>query len=540
MNRKIIPIILFVIILGSFFLHFFRINKIPPCLNADEASFGYNAYSILKTGKDEYGAFLPLRLKSFMDFKLPLYSYLSIPFIVLFGLNEFSIRLLNIFIGISFVPLVYFIAKELFENEYIALISAFLISVSPWILLLSKQAHEGVLCTFFILVAFYMFLKMLKKNTWLCFCILNLSLFFATFSYHTGRLFLALFIFLQVLVLYKKGKYTISSSKKIAQTIILMGVFIIPLLIDFMYGANRVVNLFFLNSPGLKLAVNQYRTEHNMKLIHNIVFEAVRDITNRYFSQFSTDFFVVRGDHNWRFGYDGIGLVTPVEYIFFFVGLYYFFVKKYTYRFLLLLLLLVSPIPNVLTWQDPSIFRVYITIFPFLFIVSYGFVQSISSITQSRLRYASVLILGSLFFFYLINSLDVLLLHYPKRAVVVRSWQCGYKELVDYVKDRYDQYDNVIVTSMYGQPYIFFLLYMKYDPAIYQKNSTISAPDKYGFGQIKSLDKIRFEFNYDKKLKRTMFVGIPEDFTNATDIDKRKLKRIQIGSELIFQIYEQD
>ena len=79
MNKKIIVGVLLSAILISLFLHRYKQNQVPPCINADEAAFGYNAYSILKTGKDEYGKFLPLRFESFKDYKLPLYTYLSIP-----------------------------------------------------------------------------------------------------------------------------------------------------------------------------------------------------------------------------------------------------------------------------------------------------------------------------------------------------------------------------------------------------------------------------------------------------------------------------
>ena len=87
MDKKTI-IILTIIVLISLFLNIFKQNTSPGCFNSDEASFGYNAYSILKTGGDEYGNFMPLRLKSFGDFKMPVYSYLSVPFIAIFGLNE--------------------------------------------------------------------------------------------------------------------------------------------------------------------------------------------------------------------------------------------------------------------------------------------------------------------------------------------------------------------------------------------------------------------------------------------------------------------
>jgi len=56
--------ILFIIIVAGFLIRFININNYPPLL-WDEASLGYNAYSILKTGRDEYGKFLPLIFKSF-------------------------------------------------------------------------------------------------------------------------------------------------------------------------------------------------------------------------------------------------------------------------------------------------------------------------------------------------------------------------------------------------------------------------------------------------------------------------------------------
>ena len=196
MNKKIIATLLAIFTLISVFLHFYRINQIPPCINADEAAFGYNAYSILKTGKDEYGAFLPLRFKSFEDYKLPLYTYLSVPFVALFGLNDFSTRALNIVIGISFIPLIFFITKELFNNEKIALLSSFLTSLSPGIYILSRHAHEGVLSAFFILLMLLFLVKYIKTNSIYYFLFANLSLLGSSYSYQNGRVYLFFIIFI--------------------------------------------------------------------------------------------------------------------------------------------------------------------------------------------------------------------------------------------------------------------------------------------------------------------------------------------------------
>jgi len=57
--------LLVVIILLASFLRLYNLANVPPHLTPDEASLGYNAYSILKTGKDEYGKFMPIIFKSF-------------------------------------------------------------------------------------------------------------------------------------------------------------------------------------------------------------------------------------------------------------------------------------------------------------------------------------------------------------------------------------------------------------------------------------------------------------------------------------------
>jgi len=85
MKRFWLPAILIL----AFLVRFVNLNSHPVGFNADEASFGYDAYSILKTCKDQWGNFLPLTLKSFGDYKAPIYSYLAVPFVAIFGLTPF-------------------------------------------------------------------------------------------------------------------------------------------------------------------------------------------------------------------------------------------------------------------------------------------------------------------------------------------------------------------------------------------------------------------------------------------------------------------
>jgi len=533
-NKLIYPLLLGAVLI-SVFLNLFRFNQVPPCLNADEVAFGYNAYSIAQTGKDEFGNFLPLRFESFKDFKLPVFVYFSVPFVKLLGLNELSTRLPNVVVSIFFIPLVYLILKKLFNNFNISVVGTYLIALTPWTYILSRHAHEGVIGALLMLLALYFLLDLSKGFFIKAMLLTNLFIILAANSYHSYRMFVFFWIFWQIVLLgFYKTKVKFN---RIFFWIILFFTILIPLSIDAGSSLNRVGNLLFTQNPGIHLRLQEYLIEHGSTLIHNIYTQGIVDISNRYISQISPEFFLIWGDKNWRFGYQYLGLITLVEYVFIFIGVYYLFREHQFHRFLLLSLLLISPIPNALTWQDASLIRVYFMIFPLLFITSYGLINFLCDIKNYRIRLLTVFGLISMYGFFLLYHWDVYLFHYPKRIEVIRAWQCGYKELGQYVKNNYNKFDKFVITDRHGQPYIYLLYYLQYDPAKYQKQAIMTIPDSYGFGQVKSFDKFNFQFSYDNKSKKTAYIGYPEEFTDLK-LDQSKIKKIQIRSEEIFWIYE--
>src|SRR5690242_10066181 len=81
------------IVLLALILRFYQLGSNPPSLNWDEAAWGYNAYALGIDGRDEFGVLLPYKyIESFGDFKPPLYAYLTILPVKLFGLTEFATR----------------------------------------------------------------------------------------------------------------------------------------------------------------------------------------------------------------------------------------------------------------------------------------------------------------------------------------------------------------------------------------------------------------------------------------------------------------
>src|SRR3989344_3343084 len=105
---------IFPILILAAILRIWQLGSLPPSLTPDEVALGYNAYSILKTGRDEYGKLLPVVFKSFGDFKPGLYVYWTVPFVAIFGLNEFGTRIPSAVAGIISVYLLYLVLQKLF------------------------------------------------------------------------------------------------------------------------------------------------------------------------------------------------------------------------------------------------------------------------------------------------------------------------------------------------------------------------------------------------------------------------------------------
>ncbi len=147
--------LLFCLVSFAAILRFAFLADFPVGFTADEAAQGYTAYSILETGRDEWGTPFPLSPRSFGEFKLPLYTYLTIPSVAVFGLNEFAVRFPAAFFGTLAVLAVFLLVRKLFDNEFLAFFASFLLAVSPWHISLSRAALEANLTTFFLPLRFY-------------------------------------------------------------------------------------------------------------------------------------------------------------------------------------------------------------------------------------------------------------------------------------------------------------------------------------------------------------------------------------------------
>jgi len=189
--KKINLILITLIILIAGILRLSNLSQNPPSPYWDEVSLGYDAYSILKTGKDFHGDSFPIvAFESFGDFKPSLYFYATVPSIFFFGLNTFAIRFPSAFFGILTVFLTYYLTKKLTKSDSISLLASFLLSVSPWHLQLSRVGFEANLGLFLVVLATWLFIKSLSKPKWLFFSVTSFAL--SMYTYHANRVFVPL------------------------------------------------------------------------------------------------------------------------------------------------------------------------------------------------------------------------------------------------------------------------------------------------------------------------------------------------------------
>ena len=545
MKIKKSTIFLILIFLLAGVLRFWGLGKVPSSPDWDEAALGYNAYSILKTGKDEYGAPLPLIIRSFDDYKPALYVYLVIPAIKIFGLNTFAVRLPAAIIGTLTVLLTYFLVNELFisdfkkdnksvasltRNKLIALTASFLLAISPWHLQFSRVAFEtAVGMTLDVLIAF-LFLKSLRKP-WL----LLLAAFFAglnIYVYQAEKVFTPLLV-LVLVIIWRRNLFKIPRRWLIA-AFLLGFVILIPFL-----RLSLTTPEIFLRAKGTSFASDQtpflFRTaqklirdkENNDYLglvLDNRRITYVLTFLSGYFSHFNLNWLFLTGDDT-RHHAPGMGLLYLLELPFFLLGIYQLVWGCYESKskYFVVSWLLLAPFPAAFSSGVPHAVR-SLRFLPFIHLLTaLGLVRFWEWLEQNKLTTRVVVSLVVVMFFifnfaYYLNQYFVQLNWFTSAA-----WQYGYEQAVAEVAKIQDKYDKIIVSNQphLDQSYMFFLYYLKYDPAKYQQEGgTVSggfAEERNSFGKFKFRPIV---WEQEEKSERILYVGRPDDFPGDKPVVK--------------------
>ena len=472
--------ILFVtIILLAFFLRFYKLSQIPSSLDWDEASNAYNAYSILKTARDQYGSFLPVTNRSFDDYKPPLYMYLNVPTIAIFGLTPLAARLPSAIFGFLTIPLVYFLTKKLFRDRNIALLAMFLLAISPWHIQFSRVGFEANVGLFMATSAICTFLYGIKNKKLL---ILSGILIGASFySYHTERIFVPL-IFIVILALWRKEIFSLSKKYLLSFVIIAVAV-ALPLII--FIPPQVILQRFETTTSGSKLEnveksiryINQDGNTGVAKIIHNRRIIIAETYIANYLSHFDFNFLFTKGDDNFRHHVEGIGMLYLFELPLVFYGAYCLIRGKTKAGAFIIFWLLLAPIAASPASPAPHAVRSLPEVIPLEIISAYGLYK-----LATKKLFAQKFILP-VFYIWIAASFLIYQenywIQYPDKFA--SFWQFGYKEAVQESAKIKNQYQKINVDRSLEQAYIFWLFTTKYDPKSYQTTGSRNHFDKYYF-----------------------------------------------------------
>lgn len=503
-------------------LRFFRLDSNPPSLYWDEASLGYNAYSILKTGKDEHGESYPLaRFIAFGDYKPSGYIYAAVLSIAAFGLNEFAIRFPSALAGVGIAVVSYFLTLRLFrKSKYatcISLLTFLLTAVSPWTMLLSRGAFEANLATFFSALGLLFFLYGLEKGGFLLLSSLSFTAAFYTFNTH--RVFLPLILPALFFVYGEK----IIRQKKWLLISTTVGVFLLLPLIPFLNSREGKLRFqevtIFNNLEPVERANRRIELEGGSlwaKAVHNRRVQYAIDFLKHYFDHFDLNFLFFSGDLNPRLGTRDQGLFYPIEIPFLVAGIYYLLLHRQKKALLILALWwLIGIIPAATARETPHALRTLnIVPVPYL-ILSYGAYNLYQKVKFKKLFLAGVL---TAYLFFSTDFFHTYFYHYPVHWA--SSWQYGYKQAVKKTSAIEKNYDRILVTGKYGRPYIYFLLFSPVNPREYLQQKD-ARRDWFGFWEVSGFAKYRFgsfSQNYQEKTGKILVVASPEDYPAAAQL----------------------
>lgn len=513
--------ILFLILIVAFFLRFYKLDLLP--LYGDELTMVYDSYSILKTGKDQWGNFMPLTFR--MGAGRPAgYVYFSAPFVALFGPSAFGVRLLSVFSGVGIVFLMYLLGRKLF-NYKVGLISSFLMAFSLWDISLSRVGFEAHFALFLSLLGITFFIYA-DKRFWF-YPLFALSWGLAIHTYPIYKL--VLFLFFPFLIWYKK-EILIKNFKIRAS--------FLPIFISFLIGfiaisfslretfvgisEERFLSINVFSRSDLKeRVVSEVIINRSLPGIHHfwgkILFNKpvyyFLALFNSYLRNFSMDFLFISGDANPVHNLFEFGQMYYVDLFLIFLGIIFLVrldsVKSSSkLKILLISWLLISPLGSVLLLDQHALRSSFmLPVLIFLSALGLDLLWSRDKIFSYRFL---LLLVSVLFSFQLILSFVRLFFVSPYKNSHFWSYQA--KKAVILANEKSSDYDYVLLSNKIDNIEYAYQVYNRIDPnEVIKQNLDKSKRDYYlkSFSNVYIVDlpKDRIEDYLDKIDSSYIFIG---------------------------------
>jgi 4-amino-4-deoxy-L-arabinose transferase-like glycosyltransferase len=454
-QRWAIPFLCFIIAMG-FLVRMYHVDTNPAGFFCDEANIGYNAYTLLTTGKDEHGASFPLFFQSFGDYRPPIPYYTAIPFVFVFGLHEFAVRLATATVGTVSILVLYFFLKTLLSYTHVeqnivsvgSLFGSFFLAISPWHIHMSRFGSEYIYLPLFILLAALVFLRSLKLPTRIP------QAFFVAgiigYTYLPGIIIGPVFTLLMGLLflphLKRYWKYT------------LVGVCIYCIVLaPTIQAIGNGTLLTRWNSVGLGKTTS--------------IAEQIKTFSTQYLEHYSPIFLFTKGDIGYpghfikRFSVSGMGQLYIVDGLFICIGLIFLFIqikKKNRSAVIPLILLLLYPIGSSVTTTDgggPLAFRSVLGSVVFPLLSAIGVTAILSTIKKTYIRRLCIGLFCAIYCMFFFYYLYLYYVEYPIYSQGFYGWQFGARDVMQTFLANKGMYDDYLIIGQFNSPSIFINFY---------------------------------------------------------------------------------
>lgn len=504
--------IILLIVVFAFILRIYNVAKAPPSLSWDEVSIGYNAYSILKTARDEHGRFLPFdAFVAYGDYKPPLPIYVTVPFVAVFGLNDFAVRLPSALFGTLTVLLTFFLVRALIKqkSDTLPLLSAAVLSVSPWHVNISRGGFEANIALFFVVLGTWLTLTARQQpRRWL---IAWLPFVAAIYTFNSARVFSILFVPALVLFTYRD----IKKNFRLFIYGVIVAVICAAPTIPFLFSSQarlrfNEVNIF-TDASIVETANTRIKREPG-NIIGNIVNNRrvgyARNFLIHFMDNVEPNFLFIKGDGNPKFSIQDVGQLYLIEAPFLVIGIFVLFISYPAVAGLLLFWIIAAIIPAATARETPHALRILNSLPTWHIFVAFGIVSVYRKLTKGRSAYIFLII--AFYLFSITYYLHTYYRHYP--IEYSGEWQYGYREAIQKIGSIASKFDRIVITDSIGRPYMYTLFYTKTDPGQLLRTKT-SYFDAAGFYHVDGFLKYRFGGSLPNELEpKTLYIwnGAPK------------------------------
>lgn len=513
--------IIFILFIIGVLFRFWQLTKYPVSLSMDETAIGYNAYSILKTGRDEWGELLPLAFRSVGDYKPPVNIYLTVPFVAIFGLTEFATRLPSAILGSLTTIFLVLLLIKLKIKPTSAYLTGLWLSILPWHIHFSRASFEAVTALFFLILGTYLFLSWIENNKIRVLFGTVISFSLSVWSYHAERVFVPIFVFLLIILYFNKIDFK-KTKKQLFWAGLLLSFFAIPFLkLTFLTPAIKtraaVTSIFRETTLSSALHNGQYKNIYEF-IFDNDIYIIFRHWLGKYLNYFNFEFIFFNGMQFTKPGYPGVGLLYLIDLPIFFIGFFYLFKNKnYNIKKITLFWFVLGPLAASFTMNEQHPLRALVWVPAFALIIANGF----EFLLNFKYKKIIFFVYYSLLLINIFHFIDIYKYQSPKHFS--EYWQYGYKEIAQYACQNKYKYNEIIISETFGSdgplntglPYLYLLFYCQSNPTNYYQTKII---DKISFHRI--------SWVVDSQKPNRLLIAAPWDFLDAKIPEDQIIKRI--------------